>query len=228
MSDTYDKTDPRIGRIEEKFARRYGPKAAKTPKDDEDEKAYLSRKIRTIVKVDRSSQATETDYHAAIQSFGVAMAKDSQIGFQTYECEDINAGDIMKRLSDEPNGWVHFIKVTDPAASRLYVPCRLDAVSVSAVCNVLWSYPQVLRFKIVGYGNATHRADVIVAWFAHAYHALAMGAILENLYSDHLMGDRPVGSYRCTMKGMCGWAPEVGSSVGMDIRRDILAKFGLA
>jgi hypothetical protein len=215
MSGSFDQTDARVIEIRnyalENFNRTTLP----------DAKRYLDQALREGTK-DRASHAPQSSYHEAIEAFASEKVKDSQVKFQTNDFDDIKISEIKFYLDYQPFGFVHFIKNDTKAESRLYVPCKLDAASVKLVCGYLWSNQQVLRFKIVGYRDAKTRNDVIVAWFPHGNLASPNGAKLEQLYGSHLEGDRVIGSFRCSDKDLCGWAPEIGTSVGANIRADVL------
>jgi hypothetical protein len=215
MSESYDKTDTRLIEIRNWALENYDSTTLGQAKME------LSALLREGTK-NRASHAPQSSYHEAIEAFASGNVKDSQVGFQTSDCVNIKVSEIKLYLDDQPSGFVHFIKNDTKAESRLYVPCKLDAASVKTVCGFLWSNPQVLRFKIVGYGDATTRNDVIVAWFAHRDLARAIGAKLEDLYGSRLHGDRVIGSFRCSDKDLCGWAPQIGESVGANIRKDLL------
>jgi len=210
--DSYDKTDPRVIEIRN---------WALDNSDSEDLHAELSDRLRQGNQ-NRASDAPRSSYHEAIEAFASGNVKDSQVGFQTNDFVKIKVSEIKLYLDSEPSGFVHFLKNDTKAESRLYVPCKLDAASVKAVCGFLWSNPQVLRFKIVGYGNASSRNDVIVAWFPHRDLARPTGAKLEDLYGSRLHGERVIGAFQCSDKNLCGWAPEIGTSVGANIRKDLL------
>jgi hypothetical protein len=127
--------------------------------------------------------------------------------------------EIRQWLDLIPKAFVHFRKVLATAGSRLYIPCHL--VSAAQFSGPLWLFPSLTAFKIVGYGDAIRRADVIIAWFQHTEHARAAGQILENMFANHMSGRYPVGAYPCSNAHLCGWALEVGSSVGTDAVSDL-------
>lgn len=215
MSESYDKTDARLIEIRNWALENFDSTTLGEARQE------LSWRLRDGTK-NRASHAPQSSYHEAIEAFASGNVKDSQVGFQTNDFVNIKVSEIKLCLDYEPSGFVHFIKNDNKAESRLYVPCKLDAPSVKTVCGFLWSNPQVLRFKVVGYGNATTRNDVIVAWFAHRDLARPIGAKLEDLYGSRLYGDRVIGSFRCSDKDLCGWAPQIGESVGANIRHDLL------
>ncbi|MDQ2764948.1 MAG: hypothetical protein M3Y22_16155 [Pseudomonadota bacterium] len=227
MSQTnqpYDVDDPRLAKIINKYDKRYGPEATKDaagqPPAD-----YLSAILRTFDAPDRRGQSSRSAYHEAIEAFTKDKVKDSQIVFQDDDWTPIKISQLKPNLDREPSGWVRFIKVKQDHKSRLYIPSSLMANAVKTICTFLWSHSQVLCFKIVGYGNAVNRADVIVAWFGDVNHARPVGEKVEQLFANLLSGQRPVGAFPCTTAGLCGWAPEIGVSVGANIRQDILNRW---
>ena len=222
-NERYDTNDPRLTRIIKKYDKRYGPEPTKDT-DGLSPAQYLSMILRTFDAPNRRGQSPQSSYHEAIEGFAKDKTKDSQIVFQDADWTPIKSSQVKANLDLEPSGWVHFIKVDVEAKSRLYIPSSLIANAIKSICALLWADSQVLRFKIVGYGNAVDRADVIVAWFGHPDHARPVGAKIEQVYPKFLSGQRPVGAFPCTTAGLCGWAPEIGISVGANIREDLLSR----
>jgi len=221
----YDASDPRLAKVISKYDKRYGPEPTK-PTGGVSAKDYLSVKLRTYGAPDRSLESEMNAYHEAIEAFANDQVKDSQIVLQEgNDFYPIKRSQVKPNLDLEPSCWVHFTKVEVAAKSRLYIPCSLKANAGRTICGFLWEHPQVLRFKIVGYGDAVDRADVVVAWFGHVDHARPAGVKVEQVYASLLSGQRPIGAFTCTNAGQCGWAPEIGTSVGANIREDLLQRW---
>ncbi len=215
MSEFYNRLDPRFDTIRDTVRR-----TDALDLDGYDRPAHIYDVYRDHADVDRTAQATQAVYHNAIQLAAQAHnPAPAAVLWQAQGGGQIQINQIAASLNAQPTSFVHFQRVQVQAATRLYIPCNL--ASVGHFFPLLWAYAALKGFKVVGYAAAVSRPDVIVAWFQHNQHARTVGQLFDQNHAAHMSGTFPIGAFPCSAANFCGWAPEVGSSVGMDATTDL-------
>jgi hypothetical protein len=215
MSEFYNRLDPRFDTI-----RNIVRHSDALDLDGYDRPAHVYQAYRDHADVNRAAQAAQGAYENAIQLATQSLnPAPANVLWQAQGGGPILINQIAASLNAQPTSFVHIVRVQVDAATRLYIPCNL--ASVGHFFPLLWAYPALKAFKVVGYEAAVSRPDVIVAWFQHNQHARTVGQLFDQNHATHMSGTFPIGAFPCSAANLCGWAPEVGSSVGIDATTDL-------
>jgi hypothetical protein len=216
MGGFYNRSDPRLNRLRADQRR-----LDALDLEGIDRANLVRNRYYEGTEVDRRGQSNQFAYHAAIGARGQALnPPPARVLYQSDADDYIQLDQVAAALNDDPTAFIHFIKFPDLATpTRLYIPCELS--HATNFFSRLWAYAALQSFKIVGYAGATVRADVIVAYFLHNQHARAIGHHFDMFFAGGMSGTFPIGAFPCSAANLCGWALEIGSSVGTDVSFDL-------